>query len=91
MPVVVTPPPITMPPGPAPVTKSRLAGKEASSEESRLKPAREKPARNVLSTSGEKDMRLLYAGYLHAQSVVGSKQRIGQRDQAVAVVNRIGA
>src|SRR5712692_8565894 len=54
MPVVVTPPPMTIPPGPAPATKSRLAGKRAGREGLRLNPARENAARNVLRKFGEK-------------------------------------
>jgi len=54
IPVVVTPPPITIPPGPNPRTNESLAGNEARGDESRLKPARENPASNVFRNRGEK-------------------------------------
>ena len=38
---------------------------------------------------GREDMRFLQAGDLHAQRAVGREQRIGQRDQAVAVVDGV--
>ena len=35
-------------------------------------------------------MRLLHAGDLRAQAHVGAEQRVGERDDAVAIVDRVG-
>ena len=54
MPVVVTPPPITMPPGPAPLTKSRLEGNVRERNRIEVERGARKSGVKVFRICGEK-------------------------------------
>ncbi len=55
----------------------------------RLKDARENPTVKCIENLGRKDVRFLQAEHLHAKRRVRREQRIGERNQAVPVVDRI--
>ena len=73
------------------MTNERLGGNAAEGSGIEIEAGARRTRAERVEDVRREDVRLLQAGHLAAQRAVRSEQRIGQRDEAVAVVDGVGA